>query len=81
MPDKTPPKLGRETGPGETGPGELGPGELGPAESDTSRRLEIEQARRTRPVQAVRSQLRTFGDKDEGLRLLAEGIRRLLHQK
>lgn len=65
MVGRTPPKQGGDTGP----------------EPDTSRRLEIEQARRTRPVQAVRRQLRNFGDKDEGLRLLAEGIRRLLHQK
>ena len=47
----------------------------------TTRRAEIEQARRTVPVQNLRAQVRGGVADDEHIRLMAEAIRRLLRRK
>jgi hypothetical protein len=46
----------------------------------TTRRNEVEQARRTVPVHAARSRLQAMADGDAHIKLLAEALRRLLHQ-
>ncbi len=51
-----------------------------PPEPPTTRRAEVETARRTSPVQTVRANLKAQDGGDEAIRLLAEAVRRLLHR-
>ena len=46
----------------------------------TTRRAEVEQARRTAPVQAYRARLRAPDLDDQTIRMLAEAVRRLLRR-
>ena len=48
---------------------------------DTNRRAEVEQARRTAPVQAFRSQLKSLTDNDEAVKAMADALRRLLRRR
>ncbi|MEI6558182.1 MAG: hypothetical protein WCO00_07215 [Rhodospirillaceae bacterium] len=47
----------------------------------TTRRAEVEQARRTRPVQTYRAQLRDAGDDEAVVKVIAEALRKLLRPK
>ena len=47
----------------------------------TTRRNEVEQARRSAPVQAVRSRLKAMTDDDSHMKRLAEAVRQLLRQR
>jgi hypothetical protein len=58
----------------------MSPGPPKPTPHPTTRRNEVEQARRTGPVQAVRAQLKTLAGDDEAIRMLAEALRRMLHR-
>ncbi|MEI8394340.1 MAG: hypothetical protein WCF85_06355 [Rhodospirillaceae bacterium] len=45
---------------------------------DTNRRAEIEQARRTAPVQSFRSRLKSMDGSEDAIKAMAEALRRLL---
>jgi len=51
-----------------------------PPPPDTTRRAEVEQARRTSPVQTFRTQLKSLTDNDEAVKAMAEALRRLLRR-
>lgn len=52
-----------------------------PPSPPTTRRGEVEQARRTTPVQSLRAHLRAAPDGDEVTKAMAEALRKLLGRK
>jgi hypothetical protein len=52
-----------------------------PPSPPTTRRNEVEQARRTTPVQSLRSHLRDAGDGDDVTKAMAEVMRKLLRRE
>jgi hypothetical protein len=62
-------------------PPDLPPKPPAAAERPTNRRAEVEQARRSMPVQSLRGQLKTLDSGEASIRRLAEALRGLLRQK
>jgi hypothetical protein len=51
-----------------------------PPSPPTTRRAEVEKARRTTPVQALRTQLKSLAGDDEAIKRIAEALRRVLRR-
>ena len=51
-----------------------------PPSPPTTRRAEIEQARRTTPVQGFRTQLKSLAGDDDAIKRMADALRRVLRR-
>ncbi len=57
------------------------PPEPRPPSPPTTRRAEVEAARRTRLVQGYRGHLKSLGGDDETIKQMADALRRVLHRE